>query len=248
MTKSMKIILGVVAFLPAVFLMCLPFIMIGFMFTPLVSLEDSLRIPLLILLLLILVAEVVFLTHLQRVPYLSHKDKWGWRLLLILLSVFVFPAYWYWMIWRTGEQYQVSEAYLAAIGSEGVQQFCYFSTPEHLASFVGKYIYIYTGKGAIALTPATLVIEFGPLQQGVPFAALTGLRIGEYSRRAKIIGLEYLDLTFTANGITRRIYLTPTISAFLPVWETNKIVRRWYEVLTERRAQGRPENDKVTLE
>jgi hypothetical protein len=77
------------------------------------------------------------------------------------------------------------------------QACCYFSTPEHVRSFVGRFIWIYTAKGNLNLNPETLVCEVSNLPCEIPLRSIRGVEVCHYSRWAKPIKLKYIALTYT---------------------------------------------------
>jgi hypothetical protein len=125
------------------------------------------------------------------------------------------------------------------------QACCYLSTPEHVRSFVGTFIWIYTDKGELSL--AEDYLRFTTQHQTsveIALSAITDISIGHYSRIAKPIRLDYMAVTYQKNGVERTLLFTPTRSWVTPVWETNKIVNEWVEALHQARMihseQGAP--------
>lgn len=106
---------------------------------------------------------------------------------------------------------------------------CYLSTPEHLRSFVGRFIYIYADKGELALTDHDLTfVGKDGLPLVIALKSIAEIRLGHYSRWAKPLRLDYLAVRC---GNEQVILLTPTTSWATPVWHTNKIVAEWKSVL-----------------
>jgi hypothetical protein len=124
---------------------------------------------------------------------------------------------------------------MSTAGSEGTrsQACCYVSTPEHLRSFVGRFLWIYTAKGRLDLNPDTLVCEVSNLSCEIPVRSIRRVELGQYSRWAKPIKLKYLALTYASHGREKTVLLTPTHSWATPVWKTNAVVERWAEWLRE---------------
>lgn len=112
------------------------------------------------------------------------------------------------------------------------QSACYLSTPEHVRSFFGRFVYIYTGKGQLILTAAALrfVEAIGPVVE-IPLDSIVEISIGRYSRFAKPLGLDYLSIRHQARGQEQTTLLTPTRSWTTPTWQTNKIVADWLDAL-----------------
>ncbi len=112
---------------------------------------------------------------------------------------------------------------------------CYLSTPEHVQSFCGRFIWIYTGKGEIELLPDVLIWECSGFSFKIPLAAISAIELGEYSRWAKPFGLNYIAVTYQDEDIKRTVLLTPTRRPGWNVacWETNKVVVQWMETLRD---------------
>ncbi len=115
---------------------------------------------------------------------------------------------------------------------------CYLSTPEHVRSFVGRFLYIYTDKGELRLTREQLTFR-GPSGGvlDIPLEAITQLAIGHYSRWAKPFRLDYLAVTYRDASAPRTLLFTPTQSWTTPVWKTNQVVAEWAELLSDARAE-----------
>jgi hypothetical protein len=126
------------------------------------------------------------------------------------------------------------------------QECCYLATPEHIRSFVGRFIWIYVAKGRLILHRGSLVCEVSNLACEIPLREIRRVEIGHYSRWAKPITLKYIALTYTIDGQEKTVLLTPTHSWATPVWETNSIVETWAELLRE--SIERPQNQEAFME
>lgn len=114
------------------------------------------------------------------------------------------------------------------------QTYCYLSTPQHIHSFIGRFIYIYTDKGEISLR--TGHVRFTgkrgiPIE--IPVVAIKDIQVGHYSRWSKPWGLDYIKVRYQDGEQERTVLLTPTRSWATPTWETNKIVSKWVELLRD---------------
>jgi len=107
------------------------------------------------------------------------------------------------------------------------QKCCYLSTPEHIRSFKGIMLYIYTDKGELSLSSESLVFTSKKTSIEIPVDLITEINSGHYSRIAKPIRLDYIAVTHHLKGIEETILLTPTQSWATPVWKTNKLVESW---------------------
>jgi hypothetical protein len=105
---------------------------------------------------------------------------------------------------------------------------CYLSTPEHVRSLIGRFFYIYTDKGELALGEDSITFagkRGSPLV--IPLNSIVNIRVGHYSRWAKPLRLDYLAIQYRRQGMVETILLTPTVSGATPVWRTNRLVADW---------------------
>jgi hypothetical protein len=113
---------------------------------------------------------------------------------------------------------------------------CYVSTPEHIRSFYGRFIWIYTGKGELTLTESALEFlnESGLLLE-IPLISITDIEVGHYSRWAKPFRLDYISVSYLKRGRERMILFTPPgpLAWMTSVWKTNKIVAEWVMTLQD---------------
>lgn len=118
------------------------------------------------------------------------------------------------------------------------QSACYLSTPEHVRSFVGRFIYIYTDKGTLSLTDDSLqFVGKNGVPATLPLSSILATSIGEYSRWAKPSGLDHIAVRYLDGKTERIILLTPMRSPWVPTWETNKIVAEWADALEAARTK-----------
>jgi hypothetical protein len=119
---------------------------------------------------------------------------------------------------------------------------CYISSPRHVRSFRGRYLYIYEGKGTIQLTAGELefVDAAGPILR-IPLGSIQELGLGEYSRAAKPGGLKYISVTYEDGGSVRTRLFTPYVSSLALCWDTNRVVLDWFNALRAALA-NRPAN------
>jgi len=113
------------------------------------------------------------------------------------------------------------------------QECCYLSTPKHVRTFVGRFIYVYTAKGSLRLTSESLIFASTKTSFEVPVNSITDISSGHYSRIAKPFRLDYMAVKYSREGRDETILLTPTQSWAAPVWKTNKLVASWISSLDE---------------
>jgi hypothetical protein len=106
---------------------------------------------------------------------------------------------------------------------------CYLSSPAHLRTFIGRFVWIYTDKGEVSLTENTLrFVRKSGLSLEIPLVSIERVRVGSYPRSAKPLRLDYLEISYRHEGGVRTALMTPTSSWKTPVWETNKTVADWF--------------------
>jgi hypothetical protein len=70
------------------------------------------------------------------------------------------------------------------------------------------------------------------------------IAIGWFQRSQKPIILNNLHIKYNTPTGPIRVILVPTNSAFTFIWNTNKIIRMWYDIICDiRRSQGFHLND-----
>jgi hypothetical protein len=104
---------------------------------------------------------------------------------------------------------------------------CYFITPEHASSFLGKYLYLYSGQGKLQLSGESLAFESKSLSLEIPIQAIRRISVEMFSRWAKPFGLAYISLQYLHHEKERTIFLVPVESAYMPSWKTCKVVEDW---------------------
>ena len=119
-----------------------------------------------------------------------------------------------------------------APGSLPKVSLCYLSTPEHLRTFWGRFMYIYKGKGELRLDRQTLSFHSWPAVT-IPLASVRKLALGDYPLSAKPWPIHYMAVTFTEGGVSRTLLFTPVRSWLMSPWEANKVVSDWLSALQE---------------
>ncbi|HOX56362.1 MAG TPA: serine/threonine-protein kinase [Candidatus Paceibacterota bacterium] len=111
---------------------------------------------------------------------------------------------------------------------------CYISTPEHLGTFTGQFLYIYTGKGELRLDGEYLTFDKGWQSTVIPLRDIRELGIGHYSRLAKPLRLDFLAVRFEQAGQPRTLLFTPCIRSGISLpWETNPLVADCLQAVRE---------------
>ncbi|QYK01203.1 hypothetical protein [Shewanella psychrotolerans] len=112
------------------------------------------------------------------------------------------------------------------------QEGCYLSTLEHMQSFIGRWFYIYTDRGVLTLTSASLTFKSDKQVYAIPLDAISNIDLGNYPRTAKPFPLKYIKVTYSEGGENHTVILTPNKSWVSSVWKTNKAVDDWLSLLT----------------
>ncbi len=119
------------------------------------------------------------------------------------------------------------------VATIATEECCYLSTPEHLRSFLGRVLYIYTAKGNLCLTPESLsFISTKGWFLRIPLNSIEAISSKYYPRLVKPIPLYYIEVRYRqADKASQTVLLTPTRSWVTPVWKTNQIVTGWASLL-----------------
>lgn len=124
-----------------------------------------------------------------------------------------------------------------------IADFCNMATPEHIRSWFGQVVFIYKAQGPIYLSDKVLL--FRPKVKYVrnvrtveiPLEDITSIKKGSYSRWAKPIRLDYLEITYKSDGVEEGIVVTPMEFYSDTVWDSNKHVERWHQLIEQTREQ-----------
>ncbi|MGA1821505.1 MAG: hypothetical protein ACMUIG_03145 [Thermoplasmatota archaeon] len=106
---------------------------------------------------------------------------------------------------------------------------CYYTTPKSQRSFIRSTFYIYDCKGSIKLHKRFIEFDSDRYHIEIPLRDIVRMGIGRFSRFQKPVTLNFLMIEYrTPMKRINTIYITPTISAVTFVWNTNKIVKAWF--------------------
>lgn len=112
---------------------------------------------------------------------------------------------------------------------------CYYSSPQYQASWRSKMVYLYESKGNVQLTNRYIHYRSKKINFDIFIPWIIDLGIGSFSRVVKPVRLNHLRVTYSTPTGPITALLVPTDSAFTPVWETNKIIERWYNIINDLR-------------
>jgi hypothetical protein len=93
---------------------------------------------------------------------------------------------------------------------------CFVSTPEHLRTFLGRFLYNFQAKGELLLDRETLGFDSGWSVVKIPLSSICVLAIGAYPVSGitffKLLTMpaNYMAVTFTEHGVSRTLLFTPT--------------------------------------
>ena len=126
-------------------------------------------------------------------------------------------------------------------GREPKVSLCYLSTPEHLRTFRGRFLYIYKGKGELRLDGEALRFHSDWPTVRIPLAAIRKIARGDYPYSAKPLPIHFIEVTFAEQGVERTLLFTPVPREVTFPDEANRVVADWLSALQEavRAATGR---------
>ena len=110
---------------------------------------------------------------------------------------------------------------------------CLVSTPAHLRSFIGRFVYICTDKGTLTLWPDRVSFTGQKSSYEITLDTIVQLDIGHYSRLAKPLRLDYISISYVLHSKESTILLTPTDAKITTVWNMNRCVASWMESLRQ---------------
>lgn len=107
---------------------------------------------------------------------------------------------------------------------------CYITTPEHLRTFIGHYVYVYTGRGTLTLDSRGL--RFGHASQGfeILWEAIRRIQLGYFPAISKP-GLAYIAVMANVGGTMTKKLLVPHETPWAPTIWTTTIVKEWLEAI-----------------
>jgi hypothetical protein len=110
----------------------------------------------------------------------------------------------------------------------------YMSDPEWSSSFIGKFIYIYKSKGTLEWNDDRIVYVDKKRKIEIQKNSIKQLGLGNYSRAAKPIRLDYIEIVFENDKFQNEsLFFTPIIPNsnpwFTPVWQTDKYLKECLE-------------------
>ena len=110
---------------------------------------------------------------------------------------------------------------------------CLFSSPEHVRSAMGRFLWNYTGKGKARLTGNAIEINAGGINEMIPLSSIDEVSIGHYSRFVNPLRLDYLRVRYRDGEDTETWLLTPGASLLSPIWSGNATVKQWAKRLSK---------------
>jgi serine/threonine protein kinase len=105
------------------------------------------------------------------------------------------------------------------------------ATPEHMATWWGKYVNLFSGKGRITLEEHQLTYSDYEAVTEIPLNSIRDLSIGRYSLWAKPTGLNFIRVTFEDGGQLRSLCFMPHESGLHLTSDANLIVAEWFDAI-----------------
>jgi hypothetical protein len=114
----------------------------------------------------------------------------------------------------------------------------YYSDPKWNNSFVGRFLWIYKGRGILELAENLLTFSDKSVKMEFNKEQIIEIDLGRYHRTAKPLILNFIDIKYKDDGPEeKRIFFTPTLPNRNPwlttVWTTNKNVKKCLEEINE---------------
>lgn len=114
----------------------------------------------------------------------------------------------------------------------------YFSDPKRNNSFVGRFLWIYKGKGILELVKNLLIYSGKKVKIEINKEQIIEINLGRYHRTAKPLTLNFIDIKYkNYDSEEKRIFFTPTLPNrnpwLTPVWKTNEHVKKCLEEINE---------------
>lgn len=114
----------------------------------------------------------------------------------------------------------------------------YFSDPKRNNSFVGRFLWIYKGKGILELVKNLLIYSGKKVKIEINKEQIIEINLGRYHRTAKPLTLNFIDIKYkNDDSEEKRIFFTPTLPNrnpwLTPVWKTNEHVKKCLEEINE---------------
>ena len=108
------------------------------------------------------------------------------------------------------------------------------TTPEHLKTLMGKWVYMYQGLGEISLNPESVQFVQSTGILNIPYESIKEVRLGHFPWSLNLQGLLYLELEHIDNGQSKTIILVPQSEMWSPIGTRNEMTVSWYREICRR--------------
>jgi serine/threonine protein kinase len=106
----------------------------------------------------------------------------------------------------------------------------FVTTPEQLGTFEGQ-LFLWHRRSQLLLDERQLTVSRAGAFTVIPLAAIRDLSIGHYGRVLHPAGLDFISVTYDADGQTQRLYFSPYESWFRLPSYFNRIVAEWFNAI-----------------
>jgi serine/threonine protein kinase len=106
----------------------------------------------------------------------------------------------------------------------------FVTTPEQLGTFEGQ-LFLWHRRAQLLLDDRQLTVSRAGVFTVIPLAAIRDLSIGHYGRVMHPMGLDFISVTYDADGQTQRRYFSPYESWFGLPSNFNRIVFEWFNAI-----------------
>jgi serine/threonine protein kinase len=110
---------------------------------------------------------------------------------------------------------------------------CAITTPEKLATAAEQFFSALRYKGQLLLDDRQLTFSGAGTHTVIPLAAIRDLSIGHYPRIMNPVGLDFISVTYDADGRTKRLFFTPMVGLVGLPWHFNQFVADWFTAIRD---------------
>ena len=110
---------------------------------------------------------------------------------------------------------------------------CYLSTPEHLRTFRGRFLFIYKGRGELRLDHEALSFRSDWPAVRIPLSSIRKIARGDYPYSAKPVPIHFIEVTFAEQSVERTLLFTPVLREVMYPQEANRLVGEWLSAMQE---------------
>lgn len=108
------------------------------------------------------------------------------------------------------------------------------TTPEHLKTLMGKWVYMYQGSGEISLNPESVQFVQSTGILNIPYGSIKEVQLDHFPWSLNPHGLLHIRLVWTSVGETKSTILVPHDGMWRPNSTKNEMTVSWYREICRR--------------